>query len=84
MDLKGFFRGVPHAILAQYKSLFLSTEADSEAALKSAILGIAPAEVEELAVALDECFSNRRWVRSQWRRSQNEELSERPGGDENG
>jgi len=62
-DLHVFFRGLPHAILAQYRELHLVAEADGDAALKSAILGISDTEVDVLVERLVVCFSDRKWIR---------------------
>jgi hypothetical protein len=55
-ELTSFFRGLPHAILAQYRERHLVAEADSDAALKSAILGIEEPEVDVLVEALTGLF----------------------------
>ena len=63
-ELQTFFRGLPHAILAQFRECHLVAEADGDAALKSAILGIEQAEVDILVETLVERFSDRKWIRS--------------------
>jgi len=62
-DLEPFFRGLPHAILAQFRESHLVAEADGDAALKAAILGISGAEVDVLVEALAARFSDRKWIR---------------------
>jgi len=62
-DLESYFRGLPHAILAQYRERHLVAESNGDAALKSAILGISDAEVEVLVEALLNSFSDRKWIR---------------------
>lgn len=64
-ELRSYFRGLPHGILAQYRERYLVEEADNEAAMRSALLGITEEEHEVLVTQLTALFSDRRWIRSQ-------------------
>ncbi len=63
MDLQGFFRGLPHPVLAQYRQRYLDEEMDGSASTRQGLLGFDEAEVERIATELGERFSDRRWVR---------------------
>lgn len=65
MDLAGFFRALPHPILAQFREVYLSAGEDDAAAVakRSSVLGIKPAEVEQIARDLAEHLGDRHKVR---------------------
>ncbi len=63
MDLGGFFKSLPHPILAQYRVKYLDQAEDRGASARAGILGIEQAEVDRLSGELIDRFSDRHWVR---------------------
>ena len=63
MDLAGFFRSLPHPILAQYHSRY-GEESDKVAATRAGILGFTDAEALAIADGLIAKFGDRHWVRA--------------------
>jgi|GEM_PF-1521064 len=64
-DLKGFFRSLPHAVLAQFREQYVLDEAslDEDSLRRASVLGL---EAEEAATAADqlaEIFGDPQWVR---------------------
>ncbi len=63
MDLTGFFRSLPHPILAQYLKRYGEAE-EQESSARAGILGFSDARAVEIADALVTKFSDRHWVRA--------------------
>jgi hypothetical protein len=66
MDLAGFFRALPHPVLAQYEALYLNQEEEdaAERAKRSTVVGLSPEEVERIATQLADHFGDRATVRA--------------------
>lgn len=63
MDLRGFFRSLPHPVLAQYRAKVLGEATDATDAARASVMGLEAAEVDRLAEALADRFLDRKWVR---------------------
>jgi hypothetical protein len=64
VDLAGFFRSLPHPILAQYQERY-GGKSDKAAAARAGILGFSDEQAADIAQFLLDRFGDRRWVRSQ-------------------
>ena len=65
MDLAGFFRALPHPVLAQYRELYLSDgqEDAAEQTKRSSVVGMSAEEVDGIARELGERLGDRHHMR---------------------
>lgn len=66
MDLKGFFRSLPHPVLGQFRETYLSDGDDAAegSARRAGAVGLSPEDVDSIAERLAERFGDKTWMRA--------------------
>ncbi len=67
MDLKGFFRSLPHPVLGQFRETYLGDGDDAAvgSARRAGAVGLSAEDVESISTRLGDRFGDKAWMRGQ-------------------